>query len=74
MLEDIGILHFSATDLAGHLSCNHLRQLDAEVARGVRARPRPWDPLLEILRKRGDLHEQAYLDHLEGTHSSWNSR
>ena len=65
MLDDKGILHFSATDLAGHLSCNHLTQLDAEVARGVRAKPKSWDPLLEILRKRGDLHEQAYLDHLE---------
>ena len=66
MLDNKGILHFSATDLAGHLSCNHLTQLDAEVARGVRAKPKSWDPLLEILRKRGDLHEQAYLDHLEG--------
>ena len=66
MLDNNGILHLSATDLAGHLSCNHLTQLDAEVARGVRAKPKSWDPLLEILRKRGDLHEQAYLDHLEG--------
>ena len=65
MLDNKGILHFSATDLAGHLSCNHLTQLDAEVARGARAKPKSWDPLLEILRKRGDLHEQAYLDHLE---------
>ena len=66
MLDNQGILHFSATDLAGHLSCNHLTQLDAEVARGARAKPKSWDPLLEILRKRGDLHEQAYLEHLEG--------
>ncbi len=66
MLNNNGHLHFSATDLAGHLSCNHLTQLDAEVAKGVRAKPKSWDPLLEILRKRGDLHEQAYLDHLEG--------
>lgn len=66
MLDNTGILHFSATDLAGHLSCSHLTQLDAEVARGARAKPKSWDPLLEILRKRGDLHEKAYLDHLEG--------
>ena len=66
MLDNKGILHFSATDLAGHLSCNHLTQLDAEVARGARVKPKSWDPLLEVLRKRGDLHEQAYLDHLEG--------
>ena len=66
MLDNKGILHFSATNLAAHLNCNHLTQLDAEVARGTRAKPKIWDPLLEILRKRGDLHEQAYLDHLEG--------
>ena len=65
MLNHQGSLHFSATDLSGHLSCIHLTQLDAEVARGARAKPKSWDPLLEILRKRGDLHEQAYLDHLE---------
>ena len=65
MLNNKGVLHFSATDLAGHLSCNHLSQLDAAVARGARVRPKSWDPLLEILRKRGDLHEKACLDHLE---------
>ena len=65
MLDNNGNLHFSATDLAGHVSCNHLTQLDAEVARGARAKPKRWDPLLEILRKRGDLHERAYLDHLQ---------
>lgn len=67
MFDNKGILHFSATDLAGHLSCNHLTQLDAEVARGARTKLKSWEPLLEILRRRGDLHEQAYLDHLEGT-------
>ncbi len=60
-----GILHFSATDLAGHLSCNHLTQLDVEAARGKRTTPESWNPLLEILRKRGELHEQGYLNHLE---------
>ncbi len=65
MLDNKGILYFSATDLANHLSCNHLTQLDAEVARDARAKPKGWDPLLEVLRKRGDLHEQAYLDRLE---------
>ncbi|MDE0531122.1 MAG: TM0106 family RecB-like putative nuclease [Albidovulum sp.] len=67
MLDNNGILQLSATDLSGHLSCIHLTQLDAEVARGVRAKPKNRDPLLEILRERGDLHEQAYLDHLERT-------
>ena len=61
-----GILHFSATDLAGHLSCNYLTQLDTEVARGTREKPESWDPLLENLRKRGEQHEQEYLKFLEG--------
>ena len=66
MLDNKGVLHLSATDLAGHLSCNHLTRLDAEVAKGSRTKPRSWDPILEILRKRGDLHERTYLDRLEG--------
>ena len=53
MMDSKGILHFSSTDLAGHSSCNFLTQLDAEVASGVRAKPKRWDPLLEILRKTG---------------------
>ena len=58
-------LHFSATDLAGHLSCAHLTAMDAAVAKGTRDKPKHWDPLLDILRARGRLHEEAYLDHLE---------
>ena len=60
-----GTLHFSATDLAGHLSCAHLTALDAAVARGTRDKPKYWDPLRDILRARGSLHEEAYLDHLD---------
>ena len=59
-----GTLHFSATDLAGHLSCAHLTALDAAVARGTRDKPKFWDPLRDILRARGNLHEEANLDHL----------
>ena len=60
-----GVLHLSATDLAGHLSCAHLTALDAAVARGNRDKPRYWDPLRDILRARGNQHEQAYLDNLQ---------
>ena len=60
-----GVLHLSATDLAGHLSCAHLTALDAAVARGKRDKPRFWDPLRDILRARGNQHEQAYLDNLQ---------
>ena len=66
MLNNKGLLNFSASDLVGHLSCDHLTALDAAVARGVREKPKFWDPLLDILRERGAVHEKAYLEHLKG--------
>lgn len=56
----------TATDLAGHLNCRHLTALDLAVATGALEKPRHWDPLLEILRERGQQHEQAFVDHLRG--------
>ena len=55
----------SASDLVGHLNCGHLTELDLRVAIGALAKPKHWDPLLEILRERGDRHEKAFIDHLE---------
>ena len=54
----------SATDLVGHLHCRHLTALDRAVAEGVLAKPKVWDPLLEILSERGAAHEQSYIEHL----------
>lgn len=54
----------SASDLVGYLNCNHLSALDLEVASGARKKSDYYDPLLEILKKRGNLHESAYLEHL----------
>ena len=51
----------SAGDLVGYLNCNHLTALDRAVAEGARAKPKIWDPLLEILRERGSIHEQTYV-------------
>lgn len=65
MLKNKDLIQLSASDLVGHLSCRHLTGLDAEVARGTREKPKVWDPLLEILRERGALHEQSYLEHLQ---------
>lgn len=57
-------LQLSATDLARHLACAHLTQLDRRAAVGE-IRPPVWrDPMLEILEERGLAHEAAYLDHL----------
>ena len=54
----------SASDLAAHLGCRHLTQLDRAVAAGARTPPRWRDPALEVLQERGLALEQAYLDHL----------
>ena len=57
-------LILSASDLIGHLSCQHLTELDVSVANGVVAKPKFWDPLLDILRERGARHEREYVDYL----------
>jgi uncharacterized protein len=55
----------SASDLVGYLYCRHLSALDRAVAEGALKKPLIWDPLLEILWKRGLIHEQSYLEHLK---------
>ncbi len=57
----------SAHDLVGNLYCAHLTNVDLQVAQGTLAKPAQWDPLLDILRERGQRHEQAFLDHLRST-------
>jgi predicted RecB family nuclease len=57
----------SASDLVGHLNCQHLTELDVSVANGVLAKPKFWDPLLDILRERGARHEREYVDHLKAS-------
>ena len=54
----------SATDLVGYLHCHHLTSLDRAVAEGALAKPKIWDPLLEILAERGAAHELDYVEHL----------
>lgn len=55
----------SASDLVGHLNCGHLTELDLQVAEGALAKPKRWDPLLEVLRERGNQHEKAFIEYLE---------
>lgn len=55
----------SASDLVGYLNCQHLSALDLEVVHGHREKPKHYDPLLELLKERGNQHEQAYLEHLK---------
>lgn len=67
-MEIIGSsIRLSAGDLVGYLNCHHLSGLDRAVAEGKRAKPKVWDPLLEILWERGSVHEQNYVDHLKST-------
>ena len=39
----------SASDLVGHLNCQHLTGLDIAVASDTLQTPKEWDPLLELL-------------------------
>ena len=55
-----GKLHLSATDLAAHLNCRHLTNLEVDVANGALRRPHYYDPSLEALWQRGELHEADY--------------
>jgi predicted RecB family nuclease len=57
-------LRFSASDLVGYVDCHHLTTLDITVASGKLEKPRPWDPLLQILAERGLAHERQYVEHL----------
>lgn len=66
MLKSGSTIQLSASDLVGHLNCAHLTSLNLLVASGALAKPSVWDPMLEILRERGALHEQEYIDHLAG--------
>ncbi len=60
-----GTLIVSATDLVGFLACDHLSTLELGRIAGLWERPiRRDDPTIELIQAKGDLHEQAYLDHL----------
>ena len=59
-------LLFSATDLSNFLACPHLTRLSRAVALGEEGPPRKFDdPGLEVLQKRGEEHERAYLERLK---------
>ncbi|HEX5135341.1 MAG TPA: TM0106 family RecB-like putative nuclease [Planctomycetota bacterium] len=60
-------LLLSASDLANHLACAHLTELDRAVAEGRLKAPAWHDPALELLQERGLAHEKAYVEHLRAT-------
>jgi len=53
---------YSASDLVGFLECEHLTALGRAALAGLVARPVLDDPELDVLRRRGELHERRYLD------------
>ena len=67
MLKADDQIHFSASDLVGHLNCRYLTSLDLAVANGALQKPKIWDPVLEVLAERGAQHEQGYVEHLKAT-------
>ncbi|HSI98082.1 MAG TPA: TM0106 family RecB-like putative nuclease [Gaiellaceae bacterium] len=60
-----GTLRFSPTDLGNHLACVHLTQLELCVVRGELVRPQLEDPYGDVIRRKGNAHERAYLERLE---------
>jgi uncharacterized protein len=54
-------LMFSPSDLVGFVACPHLTTLEVAVARGELGRPYRHDPHAELIRRKGDEHEAAYL-------------
>src|SRR5688500_3695571 len=55
---------FSPSHLNDFLECEHLAALGLAVGRGELARPDVDDPQAELIRRKGDEHERAYLAQL----------
>jgi predicted RecB family nuclease len=66
-LSPDGTLRLSPTDLANHLACAHLTQLELRVVRGELERPRVVDPYGQIIMRKGNEHEAAHLARLEAS-------
>jgi predicted RecB family nuclease len=63
--RDDGLPRLSPSDLGNYLACPYLTTLEAEVARGKRTRPYARTDIADLVAKKGDLHEAAYLERLE---------
>ena len=62
MYKAAEVLVLSATDLVGHLECEHLTQLERRAALGEIKRPVRVDPSLDLVASLGDEHERKHLD------------
>jgi predicted RecB family nuclease len=59
-----GTLRLSPTDLANHLACAHLTQLAIAVQREELIKPHRENPHADLIRRKGDEHEAAFLARL----------
>jgi predicted RecB family nuclease len=62
-----GKLIVSATDLVGFLACGHLTRLERAAVAGLIEKPIRDDPEIELLQRRGGVHEQRYIGMLEAS-------
>ncbi len=58
------LFRFSPTDLNAFLACEHLTTLQVAVARGELEKPFRHNPHADLIRRKGDEHEAAYLARL----------
>jgi uncharacterized protein len=63
-LLDDGSLRLSPSDLSAHLACPHLTTLSLAVARGELVQPSLDSPHRDLIFRKGNEHEQAYLARL----------
>jgi uncharacterized protein len=59
-----GSILFSPSDLNAFLECEHLTQLELAVARHELERPRDENPQADLVKRKGEEHEAAYLAQL----------
>lgn len=61
---------YSASDLNNYLQCKRLTELETLVARGDLERPERDDAQLELVQRKGEAHEQRYLESLRRAHAA----
>ncbi len=64
MKAENGLLSFSPSDVTAYLECEHLTQLELKVARGEIVKPHVEDAQAQLIRRKGEEHERAYLAQL----------
>src|SRR6187455_755136 len=57
----------SPSDLNNFVDCVHLVSLELQVARGEAERPQVENPQADLIRRKGEEHEEAYLASLRAT-------